>query len=287
MGEPLKQPEHGCSIITLMGRWREHVLSLQSPATARAYYYNIRAFIFAANIASPGDITTQAAQLYIISLRQRGLSANTVKGTRNALRSFCAWLALHGHGGPGQIDVALPKVTRNALIDYLSKDELRQALGIARDYGVWLQAGLAILGGLRKGEVARLRWEDIDFGRKLVKIVLGKGQKSRQVPLCDPLLRELADGPETGVIYPNRYGQPQNMVAMHHLLDPIRGRIPKVCWSVLRHSFATQMLQNGVNIATISKWLGHSSLQTTLTYYASLGPDEYSDKINSINHLIV
>ena len=131
--------------------------------------------------------------------------------------------------------------------------------------------------GLRVSEVARLRFRDLDFDRKLVRVYQGKGRKDRQVNLPDaftPLLRNLArhcDGDT--FLFPSvdahAHISPRTIQRIVHRVRVIAGIKKPVTPHTLRHSFATHSFEGGCDIREIQKWLGHASLDTTTNLHSS------------------
>ena len=128
--------------------------------------------------------------------------------------------------------------------------------------------------GLRISEALALTPQDIDSARMLVRVRCGKGQKERLVPLSPMLLTELREyyrrtRPQT-VLFPSRYPprpiNPATVQLACRRAAIAAGLTKLVTPHVLRHSYATSMLEAGVDIISIQHLLGHSSLSTTLIY---------------------
>jgi integrase/recombinase XerD len=128
--------------------------------------------------------------------------------------------------------------------------------------------------GLRIGEVVRLRVADIDSGRGVLHVRQSKGNKDRQVPLSPRLLAELRDywrryrpqgylfagrGPG-GRQHPGSLGR--RMTRAVRML----GWSKRVSMHTLRHSYATHLLEAGVDVVTLQHLLGHNDLETTARY---------------------
>jgi site-specific recombinase XerD len=133
----------------------------------------------------------------------------------------------------------------------------------------------AYAGGLRIGEACRLRPEDIDSERMLIHVRLGKGKKDRFVMLSEHLLKVLraywkAVQPQGGWMFPGRKkGEPLSKTAVGKALNVAakRAGIKKhITPHLLRHSFATHLLEAGTDIRVIQVLLGHSSIRTTARY---------------------
>lgn len=128
--------------------------------------------------------------------------------------------------------------------------------------------------GLRVAEALRLKISDIDSGRMLLKVVAGKGGKDRYVPISPKLLEELRnywkiDKP-SDYLFPGKTPD----VPLHSAVVQIACRLAaaeakinkKVTPHTMRHSYATGLLEAGVDLMAISKLLGHSSFTTTMVY---------------------
>jgi integrase/recombinase XerD len=128
--------------------------------------------------------------------------------------------------------------------------------------------------GLRIGEVTRLRVADIDSCRGVLQVRQGKGRKDRQVPLSPQLLVELR-------AYWRRYRPkewlfPSSSPQGHRSITALQRRVKRVVralgWNkhvslhTLRHSYATHLLEAGVDVVTLQHLLGHNDLQTTARY---------------------
>lgn len=128
--------------------------------------------------------------------------------------------------------------------------------------------------GLRLEELLYLHVEDIDSGRRAIHVHQGKGQKDRLVPLSLRLLEELraywrSYRPRTW-LFPNRTRQgPWHSGTVQRRFRRLvqRAGITKpATMHTLRHSFATHLLEAGVDVLTLQKLLGHRQLSTTALY---------------------
>lgn len=143
-------------------------------------------------------------------------------------------------------------------------------------YQLKLIFALAYGCGLRLSECLKIRFQDIDFERKTVFVEKGKNYKDRIIPMSAGVYRDLQD-----YIYNfrNKQKTPHNRLFLKskNNLNKILKDLQNVCKSeeikqkrlsmhVLRHSIATHLLQNGMNIENISQFLGHSSLESTQIY---------------------
>jgi len=156
----------------------------------------------------------------------------------------------------------------------LSREEIKALLEASSDLRD--RAMLAILygSGLRVSEVIRIRVADIDSARNVLWVRFGKGRKDRQA-LLPPKLRELlrcywrTRKPKDWLFPGTRPGQP---IAVKTVYTACRqaarsaGIAKSFIAHLLRHAFATHLLEAGVNLRTIQFLLGHARLETTARY---------------------
>ena len=130
-------------------------------------------------------------------------------------------------------------------------------------------------GGLRFSEAARLKVADIDSQRMMIHVAQGKGKKDRFVPLSPRLLEQLRAywikyRPTGSLLFPGK--TPEKPYADTSIRKAIKAAAIKAAIKkrvyphVLRHSYATGLLEAGVDLLTISRLLGHSSFATTMRY---------------------
>src|SRR5712691_11248891 len=164
----------------------------------------------------------------------------------------------------------------------LSREEVRQILGVVRlpRYKVCLTA--IYCGGLRLQEGINLRVADIDSARMMIHVRHGKGAKDRYVPLPQrtlELLREywkthrntvlLFPSPGHGEVPLATSTEPLHKSSVQdafHAAWQASGNNKRASVHTLRHSWATHLLEAGVNLRLIQEWLGHSSPATTSVY---------------------
>lgn len=164
--------------------------------------------------------------------------------------------------------------TKRPLPTVLSVDEVRRLLSAPTHIKHRAVLSLIYATGARLNEATHLRVRDIDSARMTVHIRAGKGGKPRLVPMS-PALRDLlraywlADHPRD-YLFPGRYpDRPLHESSVQHACTKARliARIDKpVSVHTLRHSYATHLLELGVDLRTIQNLLGHSSLSTTAIY---------------------
>lgn len=166
----------------------------------------------------------------------------------------------------------------------LSREEVRRALAAVRipAYRACLTTIYAC--GLRANEGAHLRVEDVDSGRMFLRIIQGKGNQDRYVPLPEPTLQMLRAYWRTHRLRPWLFPAPARARRDHGLTSG-NGPVDRGCLHAafkralrhsgiakrahvhtLRHSYATHLLEAGINLRIIQENLGHRSARTTQLY---------------------
>ena len=144
--------------------------------------------------------------------------------------------------------------------------------------------------GMRRNEVLNIRLKDIDRKRKIVKIT-GKGNNQREVPVSDNLLSLLTEyyrryHPFVFLFEGNKPGKAYSATSMAKIIKRAAtesGIKKNVSPHILRHSFATHMLEKGVNLKRLQLLMGHNSMKTTSVYLhlADVDKVELPDLITS------
>lgn len=164
----------------------------------------------------------------------------------------------------------------------LSQQEIKRILTMAPSPKARVMLSLAYGCGMRAGEVVRLRVGDIDSAQKIIRIVQSKGRKDRNVMLPADILGLLRDwwterptgqdrdvpGPDR-VLFPGYRGKHLSARQISRLFQEAAraaGITKSVTLHTMRHSFATHLLERGVDIRVIQALLGHAKLTTTARY---------------------
>ena len=187
----------------------------------------------------------------------------------SALKLFCARVL----GEDPHVSLARPR--RGARLPVvLSHEELHRLIHSVANVKHLLIIVIAYSAGLRVSEVVRLRTEDVDRGRRMIHVRGGKGGKDRYTLLADaamPILETYLSAVATsGWLFPG--GRPERHLTARSVQKVVerasrRAGIGKhVTPHVLRHSFATHLLESGTDIRFIQELLGHASLRTTEIY---------------------
>lgn len=174
--------------------------------------------------------------------------------------------------------VSLPSIERpKKLPVVLSREEVRRLIKAPKLHKHRLMLALLYGCGLRSMELRGLCTKDIDMDRKQLHIRQGKGRKDRYVPLCDLLVRGVrkhlaSEGPLQWLFTGNdSQGRAVGLSAngVRWVVNQARQRSgirKQVTAHTLRHSYATHLLEMGMDIMTLKDLLGHVDIHTTLVY---------------------
>ena len=224
----------------------------------------------------------QHVRRYLASLKQ--LSIRTVCRRLSALRRFYAYLLREGliESLPTQgiesprLGRSLPKsITEAEVESLLLAPDLNSAIGL-RD-----RTMLEILyaTGLRVSELVSLNLAQVNVRQGVIR-VMGKGNKERLVPLGEAALEYLADyliearqtlmkGRHSDVLFPSNRGQAMTRQTFWHMIKryaKVAGINKELSPHVLRHAFATHLLNHGADLRVVQMLLGHSDISTTQIY---------------------
>jgi integrase/recombinase XerD len=241
-----------------------------APATIDAYTYHVGKFadFFGKPLkqATPEDV--RAFQLHMIEERKVGWSSFN--------QAVCGLRFLY--------TTTLPKPWPVAMIPFGKRPRRLPTVLSVQEVDVLLQCTLNLkhrtflmtlyAAGLRLAEAAALHVADIDSSRMQLRVVRGKGNKQRLIPLSPRLLTELREywkeyRPALHLFPGKTPDRPYAPTSIQKAVKKAaaRAKIQKnVTPHVLRHSYATGLLEAGVDILTISRLLGHSSFVTTMVY---------------------
>jgi integrase/recombinase XerD len=128
------------------------------------------------------------------------------------------------------------------------------------------------LTGMRVSELCKIRIEDLDLAGQVSSVKHGKGDKDRNIPIADkllPLLKSWIGDRQQGFVFEGRPGRPLSRRTFHERLAALAKRagiIKKVYPHLLRHTFATMLLDTGTHLHEVQQLLGHANIQTTAIY---------------------
>lgn len=222
---------------------------------------------------APDKLSDEEVQAYLLQLRERRkLSSSTCSQAHAALRFFFEVTLRRP-----RVLLSVPLMRREQkLPEILSRQEVERIIGATTSLRQRVLLMACYGGGLRVSEAVALRPADLDAERGVIRIVQGKGRKDRYTVLSERLEREVAQ-------YYAVYGTPEHWL-LWSARDPKRhvdvcvgqraytaakrrAGVQK-CGGIhaLRHAFATHSLEAGLDLPTLGRMLGHTSIKTTMRY---------------------
>jgi site-specific recombinase XerD len=225
---------------------------------------------------SPDTATAEDIRRFQLHQSELGMQAPAMNGTVAALRFFFTQTLDRPDISRKLIRLRYPR----KLPTVLSADEVARLLAAAKCLKHRAALAVAYGAGLRVAEVASLKVGDIDSMRMLIRVERGKGGRDRNAMLSPDLLTLLRawwqDGRRQGVMLPGGWlfpGQdPAKPITTRQLSRVVEeaaqtaGITKCVSPHTLRHSFATHLLEDGVDIRVIQVLLGHAKLENTALY---------------------
>ncbi|MUV13427.1 tyrosine recombinase XerC [Noviluteimonas gilva] len=221
---------------------------------------------------------TEQLRAFIASEHRRGLSPKSLQRRLSACRSFYRWLLRHGRiaANPAQ-PIRAPKAPRK-LPQILDPDEAKVLVEVSTDVPLGLRdralLELFYSSGLRLSEVCALRWRDLDLTGGMVT-VLGKGSKQRTVPVGSYARAALTEwkadqrpSVDDAFVFPGRNGPLTSRAVQLRLrtLAQRQGLFKRVHPHLLRHSFASHVLESSGDLRGVQELLGHADISTTQIY---------------------
>jgi integrase len=303
------------TLAEFLERWLDHMRGQVSPRTHERYAElcrkNIAPLLGALMLSKvqSADISQAYAKALVSGRRdgKGGLSPASVhyqhRVLKKAIGQAVKWRLL-----PGNILDAVdpPRVERTRMQTY-DMAQTAEALALARATRLYVPVLLALLCGLRRGEITALRWRNVDLEgaqlaivesteqtSKTIRLKETKTGRARTVALPSLVVDELRhhrieqaqellqigirqDG-ET-FVYAREDGQPMQPRSLTHAWDQFRARttLPRIRFHDLRHSHATHLLAGNVHPKIASERLGHSKVGITLDLYSHVLPGMQAD----------
>jgi len=239
------------------------------PKTHHDYIRSVRSLtVFLGR--SPDTASNEDVRRFQLRLSSDGISAASMNNTVSGLRFFFRVTL-------GRTDIVshLPFVRQpHKLPVVLSPEEVSRFLEAAPGLKYKAAFSVAYGAGLRASEVMSLKPTDIDSKRMVIRVEQGKGRKDRYVMLSPQLLELLRDwwrvGQPEGWLFPGRDPvQPLTTRQLNracHAAAQMAELEKPVSLHTLRHSFATHLLEQNIDIRVIQVLLGHAKLDTTALY---------------------
>jgi integrase/recombinase XerC len=246
--------------------------------------YQFKEFVCGDSIFDPQMIDAVWVRRWIVSLMNKNYSPLSVNRKLSSLKSFFRYLCKNKYLETSPVkNIRGPKV-KKPLPHFVKDQEMEKLFAVWDDANAFEgERDKAILDvfyttGIRCAELAGLKNEDVDFQSKMIKVT-GKRNKQRLIPFSDTLRnvlqsyvdvkREAIESPADNAFFVRKNGSALSNSIIYGIVNKRLSEIPNLSKKsphVLRHTFATSMLNNGADLNAVKELLGHASLSSTEVY---------------------
>ena len=224
------------------------------------------------------EISFQIIRTWIASLLENGINPRSVNRKISTLKTYFKFLIREGEliENP-MMKVVAPK-SKKRLPVFIEEDQIASLLNeVQFEIGFIGQRNKLIIElfyvtGIRLSELINIKISDVDFNNQSIK-VLGKRNKERIIPLSSNVVNDLnnfiENNQQNKYLFTNLDGKKLYTKLVYRLVNKYIGKISSVNKKsphILRHTFATHMLNNGADINAIKELLGHANLSATQVY---------------------
>lgn len=255
-----------------------------SPNTLEAYERDLKKLMKFAESRNRELVTIERADVlaFIKHLRESGLEPQSLARTMVTVRNLYKFLILDGHiHHDPTVNVESPRAWQT-LPKFLTREEVERLFeepDVTTDEGLRDRAMMELLyaSGLRVSELVSLRLSDVDLDAGLVTC-LGKGSKERRVPVGRSAIewvrrwlaarrRMVGDRQLDHLFVTPRGSAVTRQIYWRRLVDyGERARLGRITPHMLRHTFATHLLEHGADLRSVQMMLGHGDISTTQIY---------------------
>jgi len=228
------------------------------------------------------EISSPIIKSWLAEVKEDNISSRTIKRKISSLKSFFKYHLKRGMISKSPVaNIIAPKISKRlpSFVDEKDMNTLLNTLDFSEDWKSKTERMVLLTfyhTGIRLSELINLPLNQIDFYNDQVK-VLGKGNKERIIPVTTELVRDLKEYIEERKtiksdcenLFINEKGKPLSRSKVYKLVKENIGKvstIQKKSPHVLRHTFATHLMNNGAELNAVKELLGHSSLAATQVY---------------------
>lgn len=247
---------------------QELLIRNYSSKTRKAYLFAVESYVKFIKAHGYDFLPPEKPMKAYILERKKTVSASTVSLNLNAIKFF--YRNIYGYEKP--IAILHPKKSKKLPV-VLSQSEVLALIDATKNQKHKLLLALSFAGGLRVSEVVKLRVGDLDFENDLIFIRAGKGNKDRRTLLCQSYKAQLRIAlalkqVDDYVFESERGGRLTTRTAQNIFQNAMRksGIQKSASFHALRHSFATHLLESGVDVRYVQELLGHQNIRTTQIY---------------------
>ncbi|MFA5459797.1 MAG: tyrosine-type recombinase/integrase [Candidatus Paceibacterota bacterium] len=239
------------------------------------------------------EITPQMVEEYKAKRLQEGVTPATVNRELSCLRHLFNKAIEWGYLTKNPLQRVKLLKEPPGRIRYLKTEEIERLLKTIDSFPQYTKSYLkpivviALNTGLRKGEILRLRWKDVDFIKKRITVNVTKTNEIRTVPMNELLYQELkkmTSNQENEYMFCNKKGKPfENVRKSFDRALKIAG-IDDFRFHDLRHTFASYLVMSGCDIRTVQQLMGHKDIKMTMRY-SHLSKSHLQEAVERLDNL--
>ena len=274
-------------------QWLEYKRPNIRPSTWDMYKGHLEYHFNEMNPLKTNMITTAMVEQFINKRQNEGMNITTLRKLIVTFNQVMKYAVRHKFTDHNPVrDAERPRGqggVETKKIKVLSPGEISQFLGAVQNQKYRTLFKLAVLGGLRQGELIGLKWSDIDWQAKQLKVNRSFNKKAWYRPKSKKSARRVDLGPQMikalrlwklacppndlNLVFPSRTGKPlDDSTLVRKFFRPAlkKANLSVIRFHDLRHTYASLLIEQGENIKYIQSQLGHSSPTVTLNVYAHL-----------------
>lgn len=242
------------------------------------------------------DFNSRELFRWVEAERERGISDATIRLWSRQFSKVVNWAKKMGYFIPSysfpEFHIKekpirfLTEDEEQRILDEFDTTELTDSKHITARKSARVLFLVMLESGARVGEASKLKWSDVDFDSGVLHLYHEKTDKEDFIPMTRRLRNALNDHPRINeYVFPSRDGTTHktahNNRALYSAFE--RARVTDITPHIMRKTFGTKLLNNGVDIVTIQHLLSHSSVRTTQKAYAALmTKDKFQNAINTL-----
>lgn len=224
------------------------------------------------------EISFQIIRTWIASLLEKGINPRSVNRKISTLKTYFKFLIREGELVENPMMKVVAPKSKKRLPVFIEEDQIASLLNeVQFEEGFVGQRNKLIIElfyvtGIRLSELINIKISDVDFNNQSIK-VLGKRNKERIIPLSSNVVNDLnifiENNQQNKYLFTNLEGNKLYNKLVYRLVNKYIAKISSVNKKsphILRHTFATHMLNNGADINAIKELLGHANLSATQVY---------------------
>lgn len=230
-----------------------------------------------------GKVNDKIVRSWMVQLSDLGLSARSINRKLSTLKSFYRFAKNNGYSGANPLENVMGPKQEQRLPEFVEEKEMKNLFSTVEFEDSFsglrdkLIMDLFYQTGMRLSELRGLKVQDLYFSQKVLK-VLGKRNKERLIPLHDGLIKEIEIylikrgekvAADTNALVIDNKGKMCNEKFVYRKVNSYLSMVTlttKKSPHIIRHTFATHMLNRGADLNTIKEILGHANLAATQVY---------------------